>query len=133
KLQSAVAAVRPEVKVEHIAYNAGLSWEMLERLEAEASGTVDNLYAYWGRNYGAPLADAAAPETLRAFRSLTDWREQTAARGRELTVFEYYSDHFMLSYLFPMLTGRIAEDLREYHRLGVDGVINLVVPYRAKP
>lgn len=133
QLREAVAAVHSAIQVEHIAYNAGLSWEMLERLDVTSSAETDTLFAYWGRNYREPLADVRSAETMRAFKSLLDWRAQTSERGRELTAFEYYSDHFMLSYIFPMLPRRIAEDAEAYRQLGVDGVINLVVPYRPKP
>lgn len=115
-----------DVEVEHIAYNAGLAWNMLERNQMEASKEVDTLYAYWGRDY------RQSPEKCnqRAFLSLKDWLNNTKKQGRELTIFEYYSDQFMLTPLFPLLSERIMADIQEYKQMGVDGMLNLVVPVR---
>jgi hypothetical protein len=118
----------PHLEVEHIAYNAGLSWQMLELGENQAaSGTVDTLYAFWGRNYHKPVNDHA-----RAHAALEVWRNETGKAGRKLTIFEYYSDHFMLSDLFPPLFTRISADVEDYAELGVEGLTNLVVPYKPK-
>lgn len=121
KLQQALAAAGLQVKVEHIVYNAGLSWEMLERKEQPVS-SADVLYAYWGRNY-AHSYESERDE--RAWESLMDWRGST---DKQITVFEYYSDHFMLSELFPLLFKRIAADIEKYKEAGCDGIVNLVVP-----
>ncbi|WP_210367564.1 hypothetical protein [Bacillus sp. REN3] len=118
----------PNLDVEHIAYNAGLSWEMLELGQMKSTSPhIDTLYAFWGRNYNQPIDDHA-----RAYSSLKSWRSETSKVDRDLTVFEYYSDHFMLSDLFPPLFNRIREDLEGYAALGVNGVTNLVVPYKPK-
>lgn len=123
----------PTIQVEHIAYNAGLSWSMLEPGQlAGSSADVDTLYAYWGRDYHESLQDPANEATARAWSCLLDWRKRTLEKKRKLTIFEYYSDHYMLSYLFPMLTQRIAVDMEDYKKLDVDGIVNLVVPYRPK-
>ncbi|GGF96039.1 alpha-glucuronidase family glycosyl hydrolase [Paenibacillus abyssi] len=121
------------IEVEHIAYNAGLSWNMLERGEIAGSGAVDTLFAYWGRSYGRSLMNNSSAFERRALDSLMDWRAETKTRKRHFTVFEYYSDHFMLTWLFPALLGRMAHDMREYNELGVDGLLNLVVPFVPKP
>ncbi|WP_347789696.1 hypothetical protein [Solibacillus sp. CAU 1738] len=127
RLQQALTEAGLAVQVEHIVYNAGLSWDMLERGEAKASVTSDVLYAYWGRNYAAHVAETDASK--RAFEALQDWRNEST---KALTVFEYYSDHFMLSELFPPLLSRIQEDLNVYQSLGCEGVINLIVPLHKK-
>ncbi|MBO1913245.1 hypothetical protein J4G37_51605, partial [Microvirga sp. 3-52] len=49
-----------------------------------------------------------------------------------MTVLEYYSDHFMLSEIFPPLVTRIQQDLQAYKELNVDGVLNLIVPIHHK-
>lgn len=101
KLKVALNGARLKVEVEYIVYNAGLSWNMLEREhQKEASDRVDALYAYWGRDYSSGI-DADEPRQVRAYRALRDWNEETRKQARSLTVLEYYSDHFMLSELFP--------------------------------
>lgn len=121
-----------QVEVEYIVYNAGLSWKMLEREDqTEVSGQVDALYAYWGRDYSAVI-DADEPRQVRAFQALRDWNEEARKQGRSLTVLEYYSDHFMLSELFPPLLMRIQQDLKDYKQMNVNGVLNLIVPIHQK-
>ncbi|MGG3279872.1 hypothetical protein [Paenibacillus solani] len=117
------------VEVEHIAYNAGLAWSMLE-LEGESSQHIDTLFAYWGRDYRYSYEKSDHETDHRAERALCQWSEQTTKHGRKLTVFEYYSDHFMLTNLFSVLTKRITEDIAFYEGLGLHGMLNLVVPYR---
>lgn len=121
KLQQALAGAGLQVEVEHIVYNAGLSWEMLERKEQQVS-SANVLYAYWGRNYAHSYK---SERDGRAWQSLMDWRRST---DKQITVFEYYSDHFMLSELFPLLFKRIATDIENYKEAGCDGMVNLVVP-----
>ncbi|CAM3904682.1 hypothetical protein COLU111180_13525 [Cohnella lubricantis] len=117
------------LEVEHIAYNAGLAWDMLE-LREQPSTDIDTLYAYWGRDYRFGLGKGESASDQRAYTALQMWRQQLESSGRKLTVFEYYSDHFMLSPLFPMLAKRIVEDIRSYAEAGVYGMTNLVVPCR---
>ncbi|MER2128305.1 hypothetical protein [Solibacillus sp.] len=121
RLQGALESEQLDIKVEHIVYNAGLSWEMLERNDQQV-GTTDILYAYWGRDYTKSYENE---RDLRAWKSLIDWRQATQ---KDITVFEYYSDHFMLSELFPLLFKRIAVDVEHYKQAGCDGLVNLVVP-----
>ncbi|SDJ25886.1 hypothetical protein [Salimicrobium halophilum] len=110
----------PDIEVEHIAYNAGLAWHMLEReSETKQPESIDTLFAFWGRDYSRNFQ-----EEKRAWKSFKDWR----GVANKLTVFEYYSDHFLLSELFPPLPRRIHKDFKAYRRLGADGVLNLVVP-----
>lgn len=122
-LQLAILDARLEVQVEHIVYNAGLKWEMLERGEAKASATADVLYAYWGRNYAKQLNETE--DGHRANIAINDWRNETK---NGITIFEYYSDHYMLSELFPPLFTRIRKDLSDYQSTRFEGVINLIVP-----
>ncbi|RIX49338.1 hypothetical protein D3P08_22550 [Paenibacillus nanensis] len=118
------------LEVEHIAYNAGLAWDMLELGGQKPSERVETLYAYWGRDYRFGPDKSESVSDQRAYSALSDWLNRLRPVGRKLTVFEYYSDHFMLSPLFPMLGGRIAEDVNRYAELGVYGMTNLVVPCR---
>ncbi|RAV21449.1 hypothetical protein [Paenibacillus contaminans] len=118
------------VQVEHIAYNAGLSWSMLERNDTEASRIADTLLAYWGRDYRHGYDDSPRDTDGRAKQALLDWNNAVRKTGRKLTIFEYYSDHFMLSQLFAFLPNRIAADIAFYEKLQVHGIVNLVVPYR---
>ncbi|XXM74619.1 alpha-glucuronidase family glycosyl hydrolase [Lysinibacillus sphaericus] len=125
-------ALKPlNVEVEHIVYNAGLAWNMLEPRGTEASGEVDVLYAYWGRDYSRSLHNQGR-EQIRALAGMQDWREGTMKNGRSFTVLEYYSDHFMLSELFPPLLNRIKEDMKDYKNLKIDGILNLIVPCHLK-
>lgn len=118
----------PNIKAEHIAYNAGLSWEMLELNEyIDRPYPVDTLFAFWGRNYGQPYH-----KEERACNALQDWRKKTAEQNQELCILEYYSDHFMLSELFPPLFQRINEDMAFYKNLQIDGIVNLIVPFVPK-
>lgn len=131
RLKSSLNISNLAVEVEYIVYNAGLSWDMLERKETKVSDTADVLYAYWGRDYSNSI-HANEPNQVRAFQTLEDWSTQTSMKGRLLTVLEYYSDHFMLSELFPPLLTRIASDLHDYKQLQIQGVLNLIVPVHQK-
>jgi hypothetical protein len=131
KLREAFVKNKMAVEVEYIVYNAGLAWNMLEQDSTKASDQVDALYAYWGRDYSTSI-HREEPNQQRAFNALQDWHTEVAKEGRTLTVLEYYSDHFMLSELFPPLMNRIAQDLKEYKRLGITGVLNLIVPIHIK-
>ncbi|WP_096274321.1 alpha-glucuronidase family glycosyl hydrolase [Paucisalibacillus globulus] len=121
-----------DVEVEHIVYNAGLEWNMLERnMNTQPSSEVDVLYAFWGRNYGESLLTQEENQS-RAYQALEDWKAQVDQKHTSLTVLEYYSDHFMLSELFPPLMQRIEADMKVYEDLGVEGVLNLIVPVHQK-
>jgi len=130
RIKEALSAAGIEIAVEHIAYNAGLSWDMLELLDGvEASADSDILFAYWGRDYSQPWSSAESrTEDARAAKALERWGEAAAEKNRNICVFEYYSDHFMLSSLFPGLSERIYDDLALFRQLGIDSVTNLVVP-----
>ncbi|MBO0600715.1 hypothetical protein I2483_03490 [Sporosarcina sp. E16_3] len=132
KLKEVLDKEEVYVEVEYIVYNAGLSWNMLERKkQTEASTQVDALYAYWGRDYSSAI-DSSEPRQVRAYQTLRDWNEQTKKGGKLLTVLEYYSDHFMLTELFPPLLTRIQQDLHDYKQLNINGVLNLIVPTHQK-
>ncbi|MFJ7936166.1 alpha-glucuronidase family glycosyl hydrolase [Sporosarcina sp. NPDC096371] len=132
KLKSALHKEELAVEVEYIVYNAGLSWNMLEREnQTKASDQVDVLYAYWGRDYSSAI-DGKEPRQERAYVALQDWSKETEKKRKSLTVIEYYSDHFMLSELFPPLLMRIQQDLHDYKQLPINGVLNLIVPPHPK-
>ncbi|WP_172369957.1 alpha-glucuronidase family glycosyl hydrolase [Sporosarcina jiandibaonis] len=132
KVKEALSVKAPHVEAEYIVYNAGLSWNMLARdQETEASSQVDALYAYWGRDYSTSI-DSGEQIQERAYQALEDWIKQTGKKGRSLTVLEYYSDHFMLSEIFPPLLTRIQKDLLDYKTMNVEGVLNLIVPIHRK-
>ncbi|MHC8517224.1 alpha-glucuronidase family glycosyl hydrolase [Sporosarcina sp. ITBMC105] len=132
KLKEALQKNKSQVGVEYIVYNAGLSWNMLERKEQmESSYHVDVLYAFWGRDYSTSI-DSNEPKQKRAYETLQDWNKEAIKKGRSLTVLEYYSDHFMLSELFPPLLTRIQQDLHDYKKLNIQGVLNLIVPTHQK-
>src|SRR5690606_36340658 len=106
------------------------SWDMLELPGGMAtSEELNTLYAYWGRDYSEPWSPDSRPEDARAFAALESWTRETNRQNRQICVFEYYSDHFMLSPLFPSLPERIHDDLTRFKSLGIDAVTNLVVPY----
>ena len=132
KMKEALDKEGLHVEVEYIVYNAGLSWNMLEReKQTEASDQVDALYAYWGRDYSSAI-NSSDSRQVRAYQTLQDWNEQTKKCGKSLTVLEYYSDHFMLTELFPPLLMRIQQDLHDYKQLTINGVLNLIVPTHQK-
>lgn len=120
------------VDVEHIAYNAGLAWDMLDRGPTSASRSIDTLFAYWGRDYRYGYDASPHASDSRAKAILTDWEQAVKAAGKQLTIFEYYSDHYMLSPLFPSIPTRIMEDIRTYRELDLHGIVNLVVPYKGE-
>lgn len=130
RLQQAISDKGLAIDVEHIAYNAGLSWDMLEIPSGlQSSSSLDTLFAYWGRDYSQGFASCERAEEQRAYKALQEWVNQTQQHNKELTIFEYYSDHYMLSYLFPNLSKQINEDLQHYRELGITSIVNLVVPY----
>ncbi|WP_010094806.1 hypothetical protein [Ornithinibacillus scapharcae] len=132
KLKDRLDQANLSVDVEHIAYNAGLEWSMLERNKhTTPSSKADVLYAYWGRNYKQSLL-SQEKNSIRAYQALLDWDCKTKDNQTELTVLEYYSDHFMLSELFPPLLKRIEADMEDYSCIGVNGVLNLIVPIHQK-
>ncbi|WP_010281377.1 hypothetical protein [Bacillus timonensis] len=93
----------------------------------DSSKTVDTLYAYWGRNYQQSFNNEE-----RAYNALQKWCQLTKDTHKEITIFEYYSDHFMLGNLFPPLFHRIYEDINLYSKLGISQMVNLIVPYIPK-
>ncbi|MDR4886078.1 hypothetical protein RGU12_00780 [Fredinandcohnia sp. QZ13] len=118
----------PRIEVEHIAYNAGLSWDMLELPDdLDSSKTVDTLFAFWGRNYQQSFKNEE-----KGFEALHKWCQATKTNQKDITIFEYYSDHFMLGNLFPPLFQRIHEDINLYSQLGINQIVNLIVPYFPK-
>ncbi|MHA0858242.1 hypothetical protein [Paenibacillus sp. CMAA1364] len=130
RLQDAFTLSGSAIKAEHIAYNAGLSWKMLELDEgSNTSSQVNTLFAYWGRDYSQGFHDCDRSEEQRAYHNLENWIEGTQKNLKELTIFEYYSDHYMLSHLFPIMPERIYNDLNHYRTLGIHSIVNLVVPY----
>ncbi|MEH7236016.1 hypothetical protein [Bacillus sp. JJ1562] len=118
----------PSIEVEHISYNAGLSWDMLELPDdIDSSNSVNTLFAYWGRNYQHSFSNEE-----RAYKALQKWCQATKANQKEITIFEYYSDHFMLGDLFPPLFQRIHKDIEMYTKLGIRQMVNLIVPFLPK-
>ncbi|WP_309121806.1 hypothetical protein [Paenibacillus sp.] len=130
RLKAHLRAAGIEADVEHIAYNAGLSWDMLEPDGIAPSDGADVLFAYWGRDYRYGYEASPHENEHRARKALEEWTAAVRGQGRRTTIFEYYSDHFMMSSLFPALPRRIAEDVDFYARLGVDGLVDLIVPYK---
>jgi hypothetical protein len=132
RLQEGLNAHGLTLDVEHIAYNAGLSWDMLERQGQPVSSTVNTLYAYWGRDYRYDVDQAKSDSDNKAYAALLDWHNQIQLHANKLTIFEYYSDHFMLSPLFPMFAQRISHDINSYASLGIHGITNLIVPCKVE-
>lgn len=130
-LKDELARAGLSLSVEHIAYNAGLAWHMLE-LSGDNSASIDTLYAYWGRDYRFGYVDSPKVEDKRAEAALKQWAAAVSNKERKLTIFEYYSDHYMLTNLFPNLSRRIIEDVTYYSQYELHGMTNLVVPYRGE-
>ncbi len=128
RLKLALETNNLTVEVEHIVYNAGLSWEMLERDERIEGSTKSNiLYAYWGRDYSNSI-NAEETHQSRAKEILKDWKTISDKNKTNLTVLEYYSDFYMMSELFPPLANRIEDDLNQFEAMELYGVLNLIVP-----
>lgn len=117
----------PRVEVDFLAYNAGLSWKMLEPAPALNCPHASLEIAYWGRDYRYGLSDSKLSADRRAERCMRQWRKQTAV---SLSVLEYYTDIWMLTHLIPPLPRRIARDCKAYGRLGCDGLgtLHCIVP-----
>ncbi|MEF3313160.1 hypothetical protein PV433_30160 [Paenibacillus sp. GYB004] len=123
----------PGVEVEHISYNAGLSWKMLDRGSMSGSREIDTLLAFWGRDYRYGLEESPSLSDRKADRIERDWAAEAHRNGRKLTIFEYYSDHYMFSALFPSIPSRIVADMAYFRELRADGLTNLVVPCPGYP
>lgn len=130
RLNACMQAFELDIAVEHIAYNAGLAWNMLELGETRPSGAADTLFAFWGRDYRYGYEDHPRDGERRAGAAIEQWSCELEQTGRKLTIFEYYSDHYMLSNLFPFLPHRIMDDVAYYEQRNVLGIVNLIVPYR---
>lgn len=125
---NALQQALPEIEVEHIAYNAGLNWEMLEPPQIkDLSATTNTLFAYWGRDYSKDI-DPGTNEQQRANNAMTWWVNHQHKSNRKLCVFEYYSDFYMMSELYGPMSKRILSDISWYISKGVDSIINLTVP-----
>ena len=129
-LNTSLAEAGLQVEVEHIAYNAGLAWDMLELNGNKPSSKVDTLLAFWGRDYRYGYEDSPHESDSRAKAAIEDWAKELGLSSSRLTIFEYYSDHFMFTNLFPFLSHRIMDDIAYYEKLNVLGMVDLVVPYR---
>ncbi len=116
-----------EVNIEHIAYNAQLEWRMLE--DVPASSELDTLIACWGRNYRDSFEAPTLPRDVRFKAAVDRWAEACETFGTGWTAFEYYSDYWMLTSLFPPLFRTIGEDMAYFRRIGATGVMSLIVPY----
>lgn len=129
-LKNALDKVGLKVEVEHIAYNAGLNFEMLAVPAATSNPFKSHtLFAYWGRNYSEPFRNATTSSDITARNMLLDWLKSCKDRDTDLTVFEYYTDFWMLSQLYPLSMSQvIADDMKYYHQEGVSAVCTLVVP-----
>ncbi|WP_256759082.1 DUF4838 domain-containing protein [Cohnella sp. WQ 127256] len=127
RLRRSFASKGISVNVEHIAYNAQLEWSMLE--EVPECSELDTLIACWGRDYKDSIASPNRPRDAR-FKKVTEkWADACGRFGTNLTVFEYYSDYWMLTSLFPPLLQTIAEDMAYYRSVGAKGVMSLILPY----
>lgn len=125
---NALQEALPNILVEHIVYNAGLSWDMLLPPQiSDLKANTNVLYAYWGRNYSLPI-EASGPHQDKANDALVWWNQHQHKYGKELTVFEYYSDVFMMTEFYSPLANRIYEDIKWYKNQGVDAIVNLQVP-----
>jgi len=133
RLQRHMQRTLPHIVFEHIAYNAGLAWNMLELGETSASSQIDTLLAYWGRDYRHPFHASPSGDDRRAEAAIKGWSEAAQAQERKLSIFEYYSDHFMYSALFPSIPTRIIEDAAYYREIGAAGMTNLIVPCPGYP
>jgi len=127
RLRRSLAARGVPVNVEHIAYNAQLEWSMLE--EVPTASALDTLIACWGRDYRDSVEAPVRPRDVRFKEAVGKWGEACGRFGTGLTVFEYYSDYWMLTSLFPPLFRTIGEDMAHYRRIGAKGVMSLIVPY----
>lgn len=116
------------VEAEHIVYNAGLSWDMLMPPTIPNFKAYTNaLFAYWGRNYSEAIDSGEANQT-QANEALKWWIDHQKTSGKRLTIFEYYSDFFMMSEFYGPMAHRIVHDIAWFKENGVDSIVNLQVP-----
>lgn len=127
-LKEALKAEGLPVTLQHIAYNAGLAWEMIDTIPEEFH--TDTLVAPWGRNYTYSLADEkAAPRDKRFQRIIRDWAAASRRNGVSLSIYEYYGDYWMFSALFPPLGRVIFQDTAVYRDWGVSMLRSLNFRY----
>ncbi|WP_424767589.1 hypothetical protein [Paenibacillus sp. sgz302251] len=72
RLKEALLKALPSVQIEHIAYNAGFFWEILDGSGANNSNQLDTLFAYWGRSYVHPFFESVLPEDSQAAQILRE-------------------------------------------------------------
>ena len=134
ELRAALAGQNLDIAVEHLAYNASLSWDMLQPHAAGAEAKqVDTMLAYWGRNYAHPIHRSPVEEDQRAAKIILAWQELCRKSDTHLTLVEYYTDFWMLTNIFPILNHTIAADLAFYHHAGLRRILSLVVPGKTQP
>ena len=113
-----------KVKIEFLAYNAGLAWEMLEPDKSLFPLKCSTELAYWGRDYRYDFARSPAAGDRRAKKCFQRWRKNS---DRTLNLLEYYTDVWMLTHLITAQPDIIARDMGEYARLGIDDICTLIV------
>ena len=106
-----------DVRLYFIAYNAALAWNMLEDVPENARNHC--MIACWGRDYRYSLAEAPDAWSERFHRAFSRWSALCRERQRNLAVFEYYGDHWMMSTLLPPLAQVIRRDMQYMRQLGI--------------
>ena len=117
EVQERLARRGVDVRLYFIAYNAALAWNMLEDVPENARNHC--MIACWGRDYRHSLAEAPDAWSERFHRAFSRWSALCRERQRNLAVFEYYGDHWMMSTLLPPLAQVIRRDMQYMRQLGI--------------
>ncbi|MFA7185696.1 MAG: DUF4838 domain-containing protein, partial [Victivallales bacterium] len=128
RLKEHLMAAGLDVKLNHLAYNAGLSDMMISPVTNTAVlNGIDTQLAYWGRNYADSIAAPGTDTDIQARRHITSWMKLHQKMGSSFQILEYYTDFWMLTSIYPPLTKIIAQDISFYHDIGVKGMFSLIV------
>lgn len=113
----------PDVKIEFLAYNAALDWDMLEPEKSLHLSDCSTELAYWGRDYRYSINRSKYIPDKRAVKCFRKWKKITK---NPLHVLEYYTDLWMNTHLNPPLPTIITRDSKAYKAMGINDLTTLI-------
>lgn len=113
----------PGVNIEFLAYNAALSWDMLEPDKRIFPLQCSTELAYWGRDYRYDFARSPTATDIRARQCFQAWRKLS---DKTLHVLEYYTSLWMNTHLITARPTIIQRDMKDYAQLGIDDMSLLI-------
>ncbi len=90
---------------------------------------LPTLFAFWGQDLTIPLAQNPEPGHRRFHGFLQDY---CSRNPQGAYIFSMHTDTFMLSNLCPVFVSAMAEDFREFKRLGIDKMFLLWIPWNTE-